>query len=312
MKNIIGNSLKSHQMKNKTARNIFIFCMLIYSVLQFLIFYIGININSILLSFQRYDKGVYEFLSFDEIFRNYKNVIHDFARMPALITATKNSAILLLFTTIGVFPIHIFVAYAIYKKCKFSGFFTIVLMLPSMIPGIVFLMIFRYFVEYGVPVIMGDPRFPSLITNIDTAFGTIIFYIIWMGFAGGLVIYLGAMSRIPPSLIEYGQLEGMNALQEVWHIVLPMIFPTITVMVIGWAIGFFTNQGPLYAFYSEFAPANVQTIGYYFFVQVIGYNSSPLNYPYASAAGLIFTLIAAPITMTIRWVMETYGPNPEY
>ena len=286
--------------------------MLIYSIVQFFVFYIGININSILLSFQKYNEGVYEFLPLADLLKNYRNVIDDFLHMPALITAAKNSAILLFWTTIVAFPIQIFVSYSIYKKCTFSGFFTVILMLPSMIPGIVFLMIFRYFIEYGIPVVVGDPRFPSLITNIDTAFGTVIFYVMWLGFAGGLIIYLGAMARIPSSLIEYGQLEGINAFQEIWYVVLPMIFPTITVFVVGWTIGFFTNQGPLYAFYADYAPANVQTIGYYFFVQVIGYNSSPLNYPYASAAGLIFTLIAAPITMTIRWLMEKFGPNPEY
>jgi multiple sugar transport system permease protein len=286
--------------------------MLIYSIVQFFVFYIGININSILLSFQKYNEGVYEFLPFTDLLKNYRNVFDDFLHMPALITAAKNSAILLFWTTIVAFPIQIFVSYSIYKKCRFSGFFTVILMLPSMIPGIVFLMIFRYFIEYGIPVVVGDPRFPSLITNIDTAFGTVIFYVMWLGFAGGLIIYLGAMARIPTSLIEYGQLEGINAFQEIWYVVLPMIFPTITVFVVGWAIGFFTNYGPLYAFYADYAPANVQTIGYYFFVQVIGYNSSPLNYPYASAAGLIFTLIAAPITMTIRWLMEKFGPNPEY
>lgn len=314
MNKILKNNWKGKTMKSKANRNLFIFCMLIYSVIQFLIFYVGINLNSILLAFQKFDMktGTYKFLSFADLFKNFKNVLYDFTHMRALISAAKNSLIMVFWTTIAIFPVHIFVSYSIYKKCKFSGFFTVILMLPTMVPGVVFLMIFRYIVEFGIPVIIGDPRFPSLISNIDTAFGTMIFYTMWMGFAGNLIIYLGAMSRIPPSLLEYGQMEGMNSLQEVWHIILPMIFPTITVIVIGWVIGFFAGQGPLYTFYAEFAPVNVQTIGYYFFVQVIGYNSSPLNYPYASAAGLVFTLIAAPITLTIRWLMEKYGPNPEY
>ena len=301
-------------MSRKLSKNLFIFAMLIYPIVQFLVFYVGINANSVLLSLQEYNmaSGQYTILPFKDLFKNFQDVIYDFRTMEVLLSAAKNSAILLFFSTVGVFPIHMFVAYSIYKKFKGSAFFTIVLMLPSMIPGIVFLMIFRYFVEFGFPIILNDPTMPSLISNPDTAFMMMIVFQLWLGFAGGLIVYLGAMSRIPPSLIEYGQMEGMNAIREIWHVVLPMIFPTITVMIVTWFVGFFVSQGPLYGFFQDEAPANIQTIGYYYFIQVIGYNASPLNFPYASAAGLIFTFIAAPLTILFRWVLERFGPNPEY
>ena len=313
MENSLLVRKKRTLLTKKFSRNLFLFATLIYPALQFLIFYVYVNINSIFLCFQEYDNtGSYVLLPLNEFFRNFKNVIYDFSHLETLVMATKNSLIMTFWTSLAIFPVHIFVAYSIYKKCSGASFFTVILMLPSMVPSIVFLMIFRYLTEYGLPVILGDPRFPSLISNPDTAFGTMIFYTLWTGFAGSLIIVLGAMSRIPPSLIEYGQMEGLNSIREVWYIVIPMIFPTFTVLVIGWVVGFFAGQGPLYAFYEDAAPANIQTIGYYFFVQIIGQNSTPLNYPYASAAGLLFTIIATPITMTIRWLMETYGPNPEY
>ena len=91
-----------------------------------------------------------------------------------------------------------------------------------------------------------------------------------------------------------------------------MIFPTITVFLVTGVGDFFTANACAYTFYAENAPYNVYTLGYYLFIKVIGANASLADYPYAAAAGLCLTLVAAPITLLVKYLLEKYGPDPEY
>jgi len=40
-------------------------------------------------------------------------------------------------------------------------------------------------------------------------------------------------------------------------------------------------------------------------------DASFAQYPYASAAGILFTLVAAPITLIVKNVLEKYGPSAD-
>ena len=75
---------------------------------------------------------------------------------------------------------------------------------------------------------------------------------------------------------------------------------------------FFTNQAALFNFFGADARSDVQTLGYIFFVKVLKSEAaSYAQYPYASAAGLLFTVIATPLTLLIKWALEKYGPRED-
>ena len=140
-----------------------------------------------------------------------------------------------------------------------------------------------------------------------------LFYTLRLGLPGSMLIYLGTMTRIPSSLVEAGKLDGMGMMSELWHVVLPLSFPVVSVNIITAIPGFFTNQLSLYAFFEDGAEYQAYTFGYYLFALVIGKNQGGVEqYPYASAAGLLFTLIAAPLTLTVKWLLEKFGPEAEF
>ena len=146
----------------------------------------------------------------------------------------------------------------------------------------------------------------------DAAFWTVLIYSFWHGFAGGLIIYLGAMSSISVDVIEYGKLEPLSSLRELWSIVIPLIFPTITTYIVVSIAGFFTNQGAYFSFFGSAAgPMKYDTLGYVFFTKIARDSATVADYPYASAGGLLFTLIIAPITITVKSLLEKYGPSEE-
>ena len=96
----------------------------------------------------------------------------------------------------------------------------------------------------------------------------------------------------------------------------PSIFPTIVTYIIVAIAGFFTNYGHFYSFYGGEGGANrpFSTLGFYFFVKVAGGTNtipSPADYPFVSAAGILFTLIVAPVTLLTKYLLEKFGPSED-
>ena len=278
----------------KKKKLIFYTLLLIFPVVQFLIFYVFVNINSILLAFQEFDSqtATFNFLGIEQFFDNFKEVIDDIFNDIEMKTATINSIF----------------AYLMYKKIPAHGAFRIVLFLPQIISSLVISLMFRYFVEVAMPSLIGV----NLLVSKDSAFNTMIFYCIWASFGSQIIIYTNAFSQISPELIEYGKLEGITMWQEFFRVALPAIFPTITIYLVAGVAGIFTNQAALFNFFGADARGDVQTLGYIFFVKVLKSEAaSYAQYPYASAAGLLFTVIATPLTLLIKWALEKFGPKED-
>lgn len=304
-------------LKRKSKEAIFVHLMVAYPLLQFFIFYIGINFNSVLLAVKFYniDTANFDFLPASNFLFNFKNVTHDLIYDSVVRGSLGISAIHYAVSLFISIPLSIFSSFCIYKKVPAAGFFKTVLFLPSIISGIVLILTFKYFVEYAVPQIAESffdiKNFPMLLIDKRYALLMQILYGLWIGFGGNIILYTNAMSKIPDSLTEYGKIEGMNAMQELRHLVLPFIYPTLTTFLVLSVVGFFVSQGSLYGFYSANAPTYTYTVGYYFFIKVFGSKSTFFEHPYAAASGLIFTLIAAPLTLLVKYLLEKFGPQIE-
>lgn len=143
-------------------------------------------------------------------------------------------------------------------------------------------------------------------------FKTVLFYNVWMSFTTALVMYSNAMNQVSDEILESGKIDGVEGgLQEMFYLVLPMIFPTITTFLITGFSAFLSMSGPLVAFFKFNAPQSSYTLGYFFYIQVAG-SSSQIMYPYLAAGGLIMTIIMAPLTFLLKYVLEKYGPSTEY
>lgn len=61
---------------------------------------------------------------------------------------------------------------------------------------------------------------------------TVIISDIWKGFGFGTVIYLAALTGIDPELYDAAKVDGAKRLKQVWHITLPLLKPTIILMLV--------------------------------------------------------------------------------
>ena len=271
-------------------------------VIQFLIFYVGVNFQSILLAFQKYDGKTTSFY-FDkqDLLVNFKKVFEELTETNTLLIALKNSLILWGATSIIGTVAAVFFSYYIYKQKGTGRFFRFILFIPSILPAILLAIVFKLFTGDVIPVLFDAPKVLEAAPNIR--FTAVVFYTVWIGFGTQILLYTGTMEQISPAVIEAGQIDGVTPMKELWYIVIPEVIPTIGTFLVAGVAGAFMNQANLYNFYGQTASSDNYTLGYYMFSMVqknieLGYGEA--FYPYASAVGLCCTLLAVPPTLLLR------------
>jgi ABC-type sugar transport system permease subunit len=308
MDKIVTNIKKKKWWKNKDL--LFYSLMICLPVIQFAVFYIGVNVNSILMAFQRIDvkSGTVEW-TFDNLRQAFTMMTTSAELLPVLVTSILSYVLILV---IGK-PLGLFFSYYIYKKLPAHGGFRVILFLPSIISGIVMAAIYQFFFERAIPAMMWEffgIQIKGLMENADTRYGVIIFYNVLMSFGTSVLMYANGMSNISQELVEAAHLDGASPLQEFWHITMPGVWPTLMTFLITGVAGIFTNQLGLFSFYGTSAPEEIRTYGYYFFTKTQSATSMS-EYPMLSAMGLIMTLVVVPVTLLVKWALEKYGPSED-
>lgn len=298
--------------KKKDA--IFYVLIMIFPIAQFLVFYIGVNFNSILLAFKDYhlnmDTGKFEYVFSG--FEQFKNVFLKLSIDPKLKSAVPNSIILYVIGLVISSPLSLFFSYYIYKKKFASSFFRIALFLPSIISPIVLGVMFNNFAEEAIPAYIFkwfNVECPNLISDSGTRFTTLVFYNIWVGFGTSTLLYSSSMSSIDSEITEAAQLDACTGVKEFIYIVFPLIYSTWSTFFYTGLVGIFTNQLHLHAFFGNGAPTPVYTIGYYMYVQT---QSGTLEtYPFLSAMGIMMTVVVIPVVFFVKWLLRKVGPSTE-
>ncbi len=263
------DALKIKKKKPKIDKGDLIFyCIFMaWPILQFLVYYVGVNINSILMSFQ-VKKGSEIYYGFDKYIDAFK-LFRDKNFINQITVSIKAFFITHL---IGM-PLGLLFAFYIFKKLTFWGGFRVILFLPSILSGAVVALMFRYFLQMCVPAVMpsvGDLLAPTK----QLEFPVLMFFNVWIGFGTSVLMYSNKMSAIGEEIIESAHLDGAMGVKEFWYIVLPLTYSTISVFVITGVAQIFVNQ---YGAYDMFgvgggtdAPPSVIGVGYWFFVEVKG------------------------------------------
>lgn len=293
--------------------------MIFLPILQFFIFYIVVNFNSILLAFQSYSvyggKEVVSFVGLDNFKEIYKILTTDPAN--TLQVCFGNTMIFFALDILVVMPLSLLFGYYIYKKAFLAKFFKVMLFLPSVVCSMVFVIFYNYFMDDVIPTIVNSLAKEKVLTTIMGAPGQkpmialMVFYV-WINFSGSILLYLNAMSSVSNSTIEAAKVDGASEFKIFLHVMVPGCWKTIVSLFLISLAMTASNQAYLFSFYAGYAPSSLQTIGYYQFMLVISTGQeNPVSYPLASAYGLILTLIIAPLTFLVRYLLNRFGPSED-
>ena len=117
----------------------------------------------------------------------------------------------------------------------------------------------------------------------------------------------GALARVPIEILESARLDGIKPWQELVYMILPLIWSTLSTLLILNMTSLFLADGPILLF--TMGKYKTATIGYWIFDKV--YYLGVGAYNSVSAAGLIFTIIGTPIILFVKYLIERV-PVVEY
>lgn len=288
---------------------IFYVSMLIIPIFMFIILNIVTNIEYLLLSVREYNP---ETNGFDWVwFKNFATVIKELTMKESVLRSSLIHSVEL--WAWGLFlgmPLAILFSYYIARKKAGAGIFQVILFLPTIISSMVIIFVYSYFVDSALPALFykltGNSMNPPL-GNLNTQWGMIIFYNVWISFGTNVLIFVGAITGISEEIIESAHLDGVNPVTELIYIVIPIIFSSISTFIVVGLASLFVNNAGLYSFFGP--GASTQTIGYYLYKDVMEGTASRSDYSYLSAAGLVFSAIIIPITLLVKRMLEKITPE---
>jgi len=292
---------------------IFYICLVALPLIQFCIFYVFVNFNSILLAFQKYD--IFSKKTTFVGFENFKTACEKLFTTKEFAIMFKNSFIFYGFTLLIGVPFAFFFAYYVYKKAPLSGLFKVVLYLPQVISSAVLIIIYKYFVEKALPSLseaIFSVKMKGLLDSGTREFYTILFFSIYLGFGTQVLMYVSAMGGINESVVEAAEMDGAGFFREMWYVTLPSVFPTaITFITVGMAAIFTADMG-LFSFNGNVGVSpEIKNLGYYMYTE-LQLNPNDKNILSGlSSMGIIFTLMLAPVVFATRYLLNKFGPRED-
>lgn len=306
------------KMNKKASETVFIILMLLFPVLQFIIFWLVPNIDSIIMGFQDAKDGTFTLQYFKKFWANVTAEPDFLGKKNELSYAIKNS---LIYFAVNIFfctPLVIFFSYILFKRVPLNGAFKVIFYLPSIVGGTITATLYRALLQEGAPIyellyrwgfITEEMAQLSLFGHDSTAFLMVIIYSIWTCVGINMIMFYGAMKRIPNEIFESAEIDGVGFFRQFISIVVPLIWPTISTLIIFSLSGMFVSYGSVMILTPQIGSASM--IGWY----IVHYttasdNMANLNYP--AAVGLIFTIIGLPFVLFVRWLLGKIGSDVEY
>lgn len=292
---------------------VFVISMLAFPVAWFIVFYVVVNFNSIILAFRSLD-GVTDYgtpiyrWGFDNFLKFFEALALDTDDVQiSLINTVKYFAL----NVIVIIPLTYFLSYFLYKKLWGYNFFRILFYMPSILSAVTMTVLYKNILGGYGPVdefyfaISGE-RLPGFFTSYELGTPIIMIYCVWVGFGVNMVLYQGAMNRIPQEVIEAGCIDGISWWRELFQVVTPMVWGTVSTTFILAVTGLFNTSGPILLLTN--GAFHTSTINFFIFNQVYRYS----EYAYPAAIGLFFTVVSLPIVFGFRALMNKFDPNVEY
>jgi len=234
--------------------------------------------------------------------KNFGRLMHD----PLFFKAFANTLTFLLIHI----PLQIVVALAcammLNRNIRMRGFFRSVYFLPVVVSGVAVTILWQQLYAYDYGVLntllrsLGMQPVPWLI-DASWAMPSIAIMATWKNVGIYIVLFLAGLQNIPGELYEAASLDGASAAKRFWHITLPMLNPTIVVIVVLSTIGGFSLFIEPYVLTGG-GPMQVTLSGMlYIYNQAFTFG----HMGYAATLGFVFALIILLVVLLQRRVVET-------
>lgn len=174
-------------------------------------------------------------------------------------------------------------------------------MISLIIAGFMWLFIFTKVLSYIAEHSMFGFLDHSWIGDPTFSFYAIVILSLWGGVGYLMIIYIAALQGVPQQLKEAASIDGANAVQVFRHVILPMIYPAITIGIFLTLNSSFKVYDAVYALTGGGPGRATQVIALNIIEEAFSFNN---RYGYASAKAMILFLIVFLITLVQLWIMK--------
>ncbi len=296
----------------------FYLAFIAFPVIHYLVFYVYINFNSIILAFRDYyvDEVSHK-LTFGSA--GFANFAEGFRILKENLSVIGTSLLMLAVQLFAITPLALLFSFYIFKKAPGTEFFRVMLFLPSVLSAVVFGLLYRHIsndvLSWVQTKVFHAEESVKFLADSKTQLTAVILFNVLMGFGISVLTYSGTMSGVNVSLIESAELDGASPFREFIDIVIPMIWPTVVTMMIVSFSRVFTEQWQVFTLLAYSPASKVKNLGYYLYTSALGgdftINGDNPTYSVLSAIGLILTAIVLPLTLVMRWALNKFGPKAD-
>jgi multiple sugar transport system permease protein len=186
---------------------------------------------------------------------NFRDVLQD----PLLRTAVKNTAYFAFLALVFGYPIPLVAAVLMSEVRKRRGLFSALAYLPVAVPPVVAVLLWKFFYDASPTGVfntllgwVGLGPLPWLQSS-TWAMPSLVLEATWANAGATVIIYLAALTSVPPELYDAAEVDGASIWDKVWHVTLPhlreVLLVTLILQIIGTAQVFvepylFTGGGP--------------------------------------------------------------------
>ena len=295
---------KSTMKKQDRQKTVFLITLFALPVINFLVFWLYLNFSALDFAFKvEMADGSTKYS-----LQNFKSLFQAIA-MPnsTFWVALKNTLLYWFTSSVLSYIVALFIGYFLFKRTPGYSVFKFVFYLPCLIAPTILVALFKQIIARNGPINLfygGDfAAVPLFLASEELAIWTCLFYSFFFGLGTNLLVISGAMSQVDGNIIDAGRIDGVNWMQEMVKIVIPIIWPTIIATLIGNIAGIFNASGPILLLTN--GQYKTYTINFWIFQQVY----TGQNYYYPAAIGLFFALIAIPLTLFSRRLLRKVVPS---
>lgn len=201
--------------------------------------------------------------------------------------------------------VSLFLAYLLHQKIRAAAFFRTSFFMPVIVSGVVVTILWQQILGYDSGLInralmsMGMNKLGWLVAP-ELAIYSIAIMATWKNLGLYVILFLIGLQTVPAQYYEAAKMEGATRWQQFYHITLPMINPTIFMVVILSTIGGFslfiepyimTGGGPLNTTLSAVLYIYKQAFQYY-------------NMGYSATLGFFYALMIMTVVILQKKIIE--------
>ncbi len=207
-------------------------------IIGFLAFTIVPMLTSVYYSF--YKIHVFNMNVVEPTFVGFKNFKYIFEDRLFLKSIGNTFTYAIIRVPVGII-VSLLVAVLLNRKMPGTKLFRTLIYLPAMIPIVGSTIVWRQLFSNDFSLLnflIGNIGLgPVKWSSYDNAMGSVLLMSIWCGIGPSMIILLAALQNVPVSQMEAAELDGANAVQKFFHIVVPMLSPTLFYLLITGIIG---------------------------------------------------------------------------